>query len=265
MILILDIGNTSITIAGFKDNKKILQLKKLTDNFSTNEFASFIKNHLNNHNIDIVLASSVVPYLDKNIKRTFKEYFDKEVIFLDYKIYKKEIENIIDINTDFPSSTGADLIAGAIGAIKITDQVDKLIVVDMGTCTTFMLIEDILSKAKFTGGNISLGIASSIKSFGLFTAKLPYINFDKIDFFYGKNTIDSLKAGLYYSQLGSLKENIKIIKNTFDCNNYKVIATGGYADIFKEHGIFDIIDEDLIYKGLLYFYETNFKLDIKEI
>ncbi len=67
----------------------------------------------------------------------------------------------------------------------------------------------------------------------------------------GRNTNQSIQAGLYYSQLASLKELTQgITRQCFSDKAPVIIGTGGFAHLFKSENIFSQLMPDLVLNGL---------------
>ena len=120
------------------------------------------------------------------------------------------------------------------------------LIIDFGTATTF----DIVRKGKYEGGVIAPGVKSSIKNLSQSTALLPLINLKYNQKSYGKNTKDALNAGFVWGYEGLINNIINKITLNWK-NDYKIILTGGYANLFKK--IIKrrtIIDQNITIKGV---------------
>ena len=73
----------------------------------------------------------------------------------------------------------------------------------------------------------------SIKNLSQSTALLPKFNLKKIQKSYGKNTKDALNAGFIWGYDGLINNIINKITLNWK-TNYKIILTGGYANLFKK-------------------------------
>ena len=67
----------------------------------------------------------------------------------------------------------------------------------------------------------------------------------------GRSTVESIQSGLYWSNVGMIKELVKrITEEQFNDERPLVIGTGGFANLFSRERIFDEIVSDLILIGL---------------
>ena len=74
----------------------------------------------------------------------------------------------------------------------------------------------------------------------------------------GRNTVDSLQAGLVMGHIGQTKYIIEKFKKDLNMPDMKVIATGGLAKVIDPNNeIFDVLDPVLTLKGLRILYEKN--------
>ena len=129
MILLLDIGNTSIKIATY--NVKTNKIRNYVSFFTSkkNVISKIIK-YKNNKNIKYCFISSVVPSIFKMIKKNLSKKKIRVFEFKDIKI-KKNI--LIKVNKKL--QVGSDRIVNAIGALNYYKR--NCIIIDFGTTTTF--------------------------------------------------------------------------------------------------------------------------------
>lgn len=147
-----------------------------------------------------------------------------------------------------PKEVGADRIADAVGAIKLFPE-RNLIVADFGTATTVCAI----SKDKvFLGGNILPGVRLSMEALEMRTAQLPSVEIKPVRTALGTSTVESIQSGLYWSNVGMLKEIVsKITEQEFSSEQPLVVGTGGFVHLFDRQNIFNHVVDDLILVGLL--------------
>tara|TARA_Y100000590_G_scaffold343093_1_gene391901 strand:+ start:1364 stop:2140 length:777 start_codon:yes stop_codon:yes gene_type:complete len=251
-VLIGDIGNT-ITKFCMVD-KNSFRLKKI-NYFNSEKISSrkFLKNEIkkiieNKSYSKIALFSSVVPKHQITIKKFLKK---------NYKISLKEIKDksinkIVKINIKNKKQVGSDRIANAVGVYK--KYKTNCIVLDFGTATTF----DVITKnGIYNGGIIAPGINLSIKSLVKSADQLPPFSLMKQKKIIGKNTIEALRSGFYWGYAGLINNIIfKIEKETK--RKYKIIFTGGYADLFKTSIIRKFtVDKNITIKGIIEIFKEN--------
>ena len=150
----------------------------------------------------------------------------------------------IDIDVEEGVNVGADRLVNATAAYQILGG--DTIVVDFGTATTF----DIVKNETYEGGVIAPGIKLSIKNLSQSTALLPIFVLKNQQKSYGKNTKDALNAGFIWGYEGLINNIIKKITKNWKMK-YRIILTGGYANLFKK--IINrktIVDQNITIKGV---------------
>ena len=130
------------------------------------------------------------------------------------------------------------------------------IVLDFGTATTF----DVVTKKGFyNGGIIAPGVNLSIKSLSTSADQIPIFSLKKQKKIIGKNTLEALHSGFYWGYSGLINNIIlKIEKETK--KKYKIIFTGGYANLFKTSIIRPFeVDKNITIKGIIEIFKENRK------
>ncbi|MEN9946323.1 MAG: hypothetical protein RLZZ293_709 [Pseudomonadota bacterium] len=257
MYLCIDIGNSQIHGGVFDLNSNLnLQFRYNTSHVgSSDQFALFLlqvlrENNINPQQILQVAIASVVPSVDYSVGSAFVKYFQLTPLFL-----QPGLKTGIKIASNNPSEIGADLIAGAIGGVyKYPNK--HLLIFDFGTATTVIYITP---QAEFVGGAVLPGIRLMMESLQNNTAKLFTVSISAPKKPISKDTKMAIQSGLYYSQIGAVKELINQVLNeyTIDRNDLVVIGTGGFANLLNTTNIFDDIVPDLLLLGLCRMLELN--------
>ena len=253
-ILIGDIGNTVTKICLVNTNsyiiKKIVYISSKSIS-SKNKIKIITKNLIKNKKINkFALFSSVVT----KYKIIFQKFLKKNYNIHLKEIKDKNITKIIKINIKNKNQVGSDRIANAVGVYKRFKN--NCIVLDFGTATTF----DVVTKNGFyNGGAIAPGVNLSIKSLSSSADQIPRFLIKKQKKVVGKSTIEALRSGFYWGYLGLINNIIfKIEKETK--KKYKIVFTGGYADLFKTSIIRPFtIDRNITIKGIIEIFKENKK------
>ena len=255
MLLVIDVGNTSISCGIFSDNNLVKKFILTSDkNRSIDEYGVIIKSILNENNIDLskikngIIASVVVP-LTEIIKGAVEKYLNINCLKLTYKI-----NTGITYKTDNPKELGADRIANA-RAVKELYPNQNCIVVDFGTATNF----DVVSKnGEFLGGIIAPGLGISAQALNNCTSLLPKVRIEAPKQAIGRNTIDAILSGLVYGQARMIDGLLQDIENELG-EEIIAIATGGYSELLSGciKRKFDYIVPDLTLIGLKYIFDSN--------
>ena len=230
-ILCVDIGNTNIVLAIMQGesmlaNVRIPSKPMLSDDEYHNAIQNLISaSILETVDIDGSIISSVVPRLSNPLQKACKGFFSKNNFVVDYTLPLE-----LNIKYEDPSEVGADRICNAVGAFKRFKA--PLIVVDMGTATTFDLVS---INYEYLGGVIMPGLETAGRDLFERAAKLPKVNFDFPKKIIGKNTAESMQSGLMWGTIDQIDGLIERVKKEWKQNEVSVIATGGLSEIITPH------------------------------
>ena len=249
MILICDVGNTSINFGLCETNKIIrtFRMKTLTDR-SSDEYFFLFKSLLEGDKFSDVLISSVVPVVTSLLVKMFDKYFNINV-----KILGPGIKTGVMIKADNPREVGADLICDIAGSSKYGKDV---LIIDLGTATKYMYQHN----NTFMGTSIAPGVAVSMKALTSSAALLPSFELQTPKTVLCNNTISCMQSGVIYGAACEVDGMIDRIKNEIKCPDLKIVATGGLSSLIIplcKHEI--ILDDNLVLEGLLEIYNKNIK------
>ncbi len=257
MVLCIDVGNTQMFGGVFNGKELTLQFRKTSrQQFSSDEIGIFLRSVLDENKIDPdfikdISICSVVPDLNHSLRSGCVKYFGSEPFFL-----KPGVKTGLKIKYRNPLEVGADRIANAIAAVNLFPN-KNLIVVDFGTATTFCVIN---KSKEYLGGIILPGLKISMEALESRTAQLPKVEIKEIEDVIGRSTVESIQSGLYHGQIGMVREiKSKIIKEAFADEEPVVIGTGGFARLFENAKLFNLINQTLVLEGLYHAYMLNGK------
>jgi len=249
VLLCLDVGNSQI-FGGLFDGEGVLQVQfRRTSQLrsSSDELGVFFRTVLRENDVDPDLIADVaiccvVPDLLYSLRACCQKYFSLEPLVL-----RPGIKTGLKIQYRDPREVGADRLADAVGATTIFPG-KNLIVADFGTATTLCAIT---RKKEFLGGNIVPGVRLAMEALEERTAQLPAVEIIPPRNALGRSTIESIQSGLYWSNVGMVRELIsRIIAEEFEDDPPLVIGTGGFAQLFIREKLFDRVVPDLILEGL---------------
>ncbi len=256
MLVVVDIGNTNITMGFYKDDK-LIDNYRLTTKFqrTSDEYGVMIASYMNAigykmADIEDVIISSVVPKINYSFSSSIIKYAHVTPTFVG-----PGVKTGIPVKIEHPSSLGADRLVDAVGAYYTYGG--PCIVIDFGTATTYDVVSE---KGEFLGGATSAGIGITAGVLSSMAAQLPEIEIFKPDRIIAKNTVKSMQAGVVFGYIGQTEYIIKQIKEEYGDPHMKVISTGGLGKIIAhETDLIDIYDPDLTFKGLKIIYDKNKK------
>jgi type III pantothenate kinase len=188
-----------------------------------------------------------VPQIDRYLHEACRRYFGCEPI-----TFSATRQQLMEVRIAHPAELGADLIAGAIGAVQHYGA--PVIILDYGTATTFAAVS---SDRAYLGTAIAPGIEISINALVARAAKLPQIGLDAPAVAIGRDTVSSLQAGIVFGFVGQAEGIVARMKAELG-GEARVVATGGLADIVARHtSIIDAVDPNLVLEGLRLFYDAS--------
>jgi type III pantothenate kinase len=247
MFLAIDIGNTT-TMIGFFDKGELKGSFRVASSHAvtSDECGILIKQLLefhagNNSVVRKIGISSVVPTLTQIYVSMSQKYFNIEPLLLNHRT-----ELGFKILYDDPRQVGADRLANAVAVRKLYSY--PAIIIDLGTATTYDIID---VDGNYAGGLIAPGVWTSASNLFRKAARLFPVKLERPHKLIGTDTADSMKSGIYYGFIGQMDYLVNRIKNETGYSSVKVIATGGYSDVFAEDSdTIQIVDVSLTLKGL---------------
>jgi len=255
MKLCLDVGNSHIYGGVYASGRALLTFRKTSKmGSSSDEYGLFFRSVLRENNVDPekiskIALCSVVPEMVYAISAACQKYFEIRPFIL-----QAGVKTGLKIQYRNPLEVGSDRIANAIAGIGMYPG-ENLIIVDLGTATTLCAIG---KHRSYCGGVILPGLKMSMQALESGTSKLGSVEITRMETCLGRTTSESIQSGLFYGHLGALQEIMQhICEEEFGGQQPKVIATGGFANLFEGKNLFDQIVPDLVLHGLMAALELN--------
>ena len=256
MILVIDVGNTNMTLGVYEGEKLEATFRMMTKTPRTSdEYGIMITQLLKSRGIEVEqlegsIIASVVPDVMHSLTGGVVRYLNSNPL-----IVGPGVKTGIKIVTENPRAIGADRIVDAVAAYE--KYGGPILVLDFGTATTYDLVT---GDGEFAAGITAPGIRICSEALWTNAAKLPNIEIKKPDSILAQETISSMQAGLMYGQIGQTEYIIKKVKEESGIENLKVVATGGLGRLIAdETDSIDIYDSSLTLDGLRIIYEKNRK------
>lgn len=253
MLLTIDIGNTNITLGAYNSNILAFTARLATDTRKTDDqYAIEIKHILSLYDIksdyiEDCIISSVVPSVGRQVSQAVSKLCQIVPLMLG-----PGVKTGLNIKIDNPAQLGADLVAGAVGAIDAYTM--PCVVIDMGTASTISVLD---RNGSFLGGVISAGVRLTLKALTENTALLSSIPIEAPKSVIGANTTESMQSGLVYGTAAMLDGILQKITEELG-EKPTVVATGGLSKEIITHCETNIIyNENLLLEGLRVIYEKN--------
>ena len=171
MLLVIDVGNTNITMGVFK-GEELLGTFRLTTKLprTSDEYGITLKElverqGIRSAEITAVIVASVVPDIMHSLGSAFIKYFGIKPM-----VVSAGIKTGIRIVTENPKQVGADRIVDAVAAYTLYGG--PVIVIDFGTATTYDIVG---ADGTFEGAVIAPGIRIAAQAMTEQAAMLPAI------------------------------------------------------------------------------------------
>ncbi len=251
MLLVIDIGNTTIAFGVFRGKKLKSSWKISTQSIYAKKTIKLPKD------IDGIIISSVVPKATPIIKNTIVSKYKIKPLVLGENI-KAPIKNLYRN----PKQVGQDRLVNAVAAKELYGY--PAIVVDFGTAITFDVIS---KKGEYVGGIIFPGIETSLNALSQKAALLPKIKVAPPKGLIGRDTVDSMRSGVFYG-IGALCDGIIAkLKAKYgevppfhqkERGPMRVIATGGHAALMAKFTTsIDSVNPNLTLHGLSIIHQAH--------
>ena len=254
MILCVDIGNSNVTLGGFREESEPCFVAHLSTDIAhtEDEYACSILSVLSLHGvaaaqIEGAIISSDVPALNAVMRQAVRLLCGKQAL-----IVGPGIKTGISIHCDAPSSVGADLVCACVAAHHLYGS--PSLIVDMGTATKMMVVND---RPTFIGVSIMPGVQMGLQALTRGTAQLPQISLETPAAAIAKNTADSMRSGIIFGHAAMVDSMIDRFCAEMG-GALPVLVTGGFCPMIAPHCRHTMThDAHLVLKGLRLLYERN--------
>ena len=253
MLLLVDVGNSNITVGTSRDGtlgavrRAATRPAATADEFEVLLDALLRLDGASLAEVDRISAASVVPSVSASLATLSAR---RGLSLLD-----ASLETVpIPVRVDRPTEVGPDRLVNAFAAVRLHGA--PAIVVDFGTATTF---DAVAPDGAYVGGAIAPGLELGLEALAARTARLPRIELRAPAAVIGRDTASAMRAGTvfgYQALASGLLARTRAelaAESGIDRATITAILTGGLSAAPWARGIegVDVVDPDLTLRGLL--------------
>lgn len=254
MVLAVDIGNIRTTVALFRDDGKRTFLselgtdRKLTeDQYAIALLDVFRLYEADIHSVSGAILSSVVPSVTGVCSAAIRRLTGKNAM-----VVGPGVKTGLNIRADVHNQLGSDIVASAVAATALYPS--PVIVINSHTAVSFSY----MNHATFEGCAIMPGMGIALEALSSNGAQLPHISMGSVESPLGRNTIDSMRAGIIYGYAGAFDRLIEQLEAAAGIPAATVVVTGeNIPEVFRHCRHTMTYDHDLLVNGLFHIYKKN--------
>jgi len=253
MVLVIDAGNTNITLGVYQDDELLFVSRLATDRTATADRIAidimdlFELNGVKASSFSGAAISSVVPELNNALRNAVTKITGSAPVFVG-----PGIRTGLNIRVDDPAGLGADLVTVAVAAKEQYPL--PCLILDLGTATKVIALDE---QGAFLGCTISPGVAISLNALANGASQLTTIRIQAPDHVIGTNTLDSMTAGLVYGTVDMLDGMCDRMEQELGQPVKTIVATGGLSDICRDCRHDLVFNKDLVLEGLKQIFDRN--------
>ena len=141
MILVIDAGNTNITMGAYEGEKLLFVSRLATDRTATVDrvaidiYSILQINRVSDRNFEGAVISSVVPEITSALRRAVSAITGKKPV-----VIGPGVKTGLNIRIDDPAGLGADLVATAVAAKALYAL--PCLIIDLGTATKVSALDE---------------------------------------------------------------------------------------------------------------------------
>ena len=259
MLLTVDIGNSQISCVVFDGPRRVAGWRVPTDDRRTaDEYGLLLGSML--ERADLVpsrlggaVISSVVPSLSAVFAQLAERWTGRNPL-----VVGPGTHTGMAVRYDPPAALGPDRLADAVGARARYGA--PVIVVDMGTATTFNVVD---AEGAFVGGAIAPGVAVMAEALVRSGARLHAVDMASGpgEGYMGRSTEQAMRQGILHGHAGLVSGLVARIERELGApprEGLPVVATGGWSRVIAPLvPRVDHVVPDLLVEGLREIYALN--------
>ena len=253
MILAIDIGNTTVALAGMKDGRvcfvshmETLRGATLEEYRPRMEKAFSGAKYRPVHFSGCVL-SSVVPEITEVVAQCAAEYCGEPPLIVHHGMATG-----LTLAVPEPDKVGRDRIVDAAAAAAYYKL--PVVTVDMGTATTFNVVD---AERQFLGGLICPGLSTGLRALSERCSQLHQVRLSSPKAAIGTNTAECMVNGAVLGAAAMIDGIAARVEAQLG-QSVTVVVTGGLARFVVPHCQREVVYEpELLFRGLAALYAAN--------
>jgi len=251
MIFAINVGNTVTSFGTASSSGSIRMFRMPTVDTKTDlelmmDFSAFLEaERIDPEDIEGAVLSCVVPPLKDVLVRAMTRLFKKEPLIVD-----ASCADAFSIGLKEKTELGANLIA--LSTALVTEYGTPAILINVGTATSFGVID---KDSVYRGGVLYPGMQDALDAL-ISKTSLPPLSVDAVLPLSGKNTFDSIGAGVLYGHAGAVDRILdELLKEVPDA---VIVASGLRGKLLTSVLKHDVVyDAALVLKGLFEIYRRK--------
>lgn len=250
MIIVIDIGNTTVSVAGVEGDFITFTGKTETNReWDEAEYTRQLLPILEGKDCEGAILSSVVPQITEAVRCGAGRILGKEVMLV-----TAETETGLTVDLPEPEKIGRDRLVDAAWAAEYFPL--PAVTADLGTATTLNVI---LPGKVFAGGIICAGIQTGLRALAYRAAQLPRLDLRIPDHVVGRNTEECMISGAVAGTAAMIDGLVQDIEDEIGSPVTLLLTGGGgeYVTSLLRHR--HTFDPHMTRKGLALLYRLNCK------
>ena len=258
MLLAVDARNGSIAVGLFAGATPLVRFRLAASDRSADEYWFLIQSLIagagaDPAGIDRGILSCVVPLFTPRLQGAISRFLPDGALPL---TVGPGVKTGLRIRTDTPGEVGSDLVCDAAAALAYRDP--PFVVVDFGAVLSFVAVD---APADLLGVAIAPGLDSAVAALRERAAQLPQVRLDAPARAIGRNTAESVRAGVVIGWSGLVDRLVESMSAELGHPSRRValIGTGdaAFPEVAPARG-FDLYEPYLALEGLVRIAERNF-------
>lgn len=251
MIITVDIGNTNVTVGGFREGQepdfveRVPSLRNCSERHWLEVFRGILSPCVSE--VEGCALSSVVPELTGPVLFALKRLTEQPVVTVD-----ADFDDGLILAGYDRKRLGNDRVVDAVAALA--QYPAPLAIFDLGTATTLSVLD---AEGRLIGGMILPGLRLSVSALSARAAQLPEIDLEAPQSLLGTDTVSCMQSGAVYgaaAQVDGLRERVEDLLG----RPVTAVVTGGASHLvlpYCKHPV--CYDEYLLLKGLRLLYKRE--------